>query len=136
MLDDAFQFEFLAVDAAELQVRGVLGPGETFWGKTLDLGSTGRMFRNDAVTSVSLQLSIDQTSPYTGTDCSNCTDVIATVTLRVTAVTQADPALTYAVDSKQNFVVKPDPADSALWVIYRQFDSSDPAKQAPAPALP
>ncbi len=138
MLADTFQFEFLEVDAQELRDRGILGPGENFWGKTLDLGSTSRMFRSDNVTSITLDLVIDSTSPYTGIDCNNCTDVLATVTLRVGTITPTDPERILAVDSKQNFIVKPDPADPTQWVIYRQIDSDLPAKQASdvASALP
>ncbi len=136
MLDDLFEFEFLPADAESLQNRGILPPGANFWGKTSDLGSTGRMFRSDNVTSISLNLDIDQQSPYTGVDCTNCTDVLATVTLRVGAITQEDPELTLTVDSKQNFIVRKDAADTTQWVIFRQIDSDLPAKHAPSPALP
>jgi hypothetical protein len=49
MLHPEFQFEFIQEDADRLIEQGVLDPGQTFWGRTLDLRSTGGMFKSTDV---------------------------------------------------------------------------------------
>ena len=126
MLDDAFRFEFLQEDADSLIARGILLFGETSWGKTSDLKSTGGLFRSDNVGDISLDLLIDSNTLYAGSEleCANnaCRLIQSTVTLRVTTRPNDPDPLILAVDSPQDFVVKRDPADTTLWVIFRQTD--------------
>jgi hypothetical protein len=122
MLDDDFQFEFLAEDLD--QVRDLIGEA-TFWGKTFDLRSTGSMFRDAMVTEITLDVRPTASQPYTGEFCENCTEVDATVTLRVTTdQTGTEEPLIYAVDSPQTFICKrdPDPAFPGQFVIFKQID--------------
>ncbi|MFN0152085.1 MAG: hypothetical protein ACKVU1_15395 [bacterium] len=118
MLDPNFQFEFLQADADSL--RDLLGEGN-FWGTTLDLRSTGNMFRSPDVTGVTLNLLVYTNNEYLGDNCVGCRQLEAEVALRIATVGDGTEPLTYAIDSPQTFVAKLDPADS-LWVLFRQLD--------------
>jgi hypothetical protein len=119
-LDAQFQFEFLPADADCL--RGDLGQFN-YWGKTLDLGSTGAMFRSNQVTDVTLDININSNGEHLGSDCAGCRDIESTISLRVgTSETTGGTPRTFAVDSPQMFVVKPDPNVAGKWVVFRQFD--------------
>jgi len=118
MLDDQFQFEFLQADADSL--RDVLG-SDNFWGRTLDLISTGSLFRNEDVTGITLNLLVNSNNDYLGDDCAGCRQLETTVTLRVATVGDGTEPLIFTVDSPQTFVTKFDPSDS-LWVLFRQID--------------
>lgn len=119
MLCEDFQFQFLAQDADSL--RDILG-GDNFWGRTLELRNAGRLFRSDSVTSILLNIQIHSKIAYGGDDCIGCQQMETTVTLRVTTIGDGTEPLIYTVDSPQTFVAKPDPADSALWCLFRQID--------------
>jgi hypothetical protein len=139
MLDTDFQFEFLLEDAELLQSQGHLPPGINYWGKTSDLSSTGAMFGSENVTDVTLNVNIDQVDTnYADPGCPECVLVQTHVDLNVTTIDPNDPEpLTYVVLSPQDFVVRPDPDDPTLWVVYRQNDKPrEGGKQAPAPVLP
>ncbi|MFN0152087.1 MAG: hypothetical protein ACKVU1_15405 [bacterium] len=118
MLDSAFTFEFLQADADSL--RDVLGE-ENFWGRTLDLRSTGSLFRNSDVTSITLNLAVNANSVYLGQDCVGCRKLETTVTLRVATVGDGTEPLIFTVDSPQTFIAKLNTADS-LWVLWQQID--------------
>ncbi|MFN0151590.1 MAG: hypothetical protein ACKVU1_12875 [bacterium] len=118
MLDEEFQFEFLQADADSL--RDVLG-SDNFWGRTLDLNSTGRLFRLEQVTGITLNLLVNSNNDYLGDDCAGCRQLETTVTLRVATVGDGTEPLIFTVDSPQTFVTKLDPSDS-LWVLFRQID--------------
>lgn len=122
MLDDAFEFNFLIVDAESLQARGQLPPGQDWWGKTLDLQSTGKMFRSDNVGDITLDILVTTETESTDPECEGCREVDATVTLRVTTNPQAADPRILAVDSPQFFIVKKDPADTTKWVVWKQID--------------
>ena len=50
--------------------------------------------------------------------------------LRVNTVVDAeDPELVLAVDSRQTFFAKKDPADTTLWVLWKQVDRAEEGKQ-------
>jgi hypothetical protein len=138
MLDPQFQFEFLQEDAELLQAQQVLPAGQTWWGKTLDLGSTGAMFGSPNVTDVSLNMNIELVDTnYTDPNCPECVQVQTQVDLNVTTTRPGEDDLTFIVLSPQDFLVRPDPTDPTQWVIYRQFDKPRAGgKQAPAPVLP
>lgn len=123
MLDDQFEFAFLEDDLDE--VADLIGQA-TFWGKTFDLRSTGSMFRSETVTDITLNVRPNGSQVYAGEDCTNCTEVDATVTLRVVTTQDSDDGtpLILAVDSPQTFVCKPDPdpAFPGQFVIFRQID--------------
>ncbi|MFN0152088.1 MAG: hypothetical protein ACKVU1_15410 [bacterium] len=119
LLCEDFQFEFLQADADSL--RDILGE-DNFWGRTLDLSCTGRLFRSTDVTGIALNILVLSNSPYQGDDCIACRELNATVTLRVSTIGDGTEPLIYAVDSPQTFVTKPDPADSTLWCLFRQID--------------
>lgn len=118
MLDRRFQFHFLPADADSL--RDILG-SDDFWKKTLDLKSTGAMFRNPEVGDVSLNIVVSVNTPYLGSDCVGCREIEATVSLRVTVNPGPNP-LVLAVDSPQTFVTKSDWRDPSQWVLFRQVD--------------
>jgi len=120
MLDEAFQFEFLQADADSL--RDILG-SDNFWGRTLELRSTGSLFRSEDVTGITLNLQVNSNNEYQGEDCVACRQLEATVTLRVATVGDGTEPLIFTVDSPQTFVCKQNlmPTDS-LWVLFRQID--------------
>jgi len=118
MLDPEFHFEFLQQDADSL--RDVLG-SDNFWGKTLDLRSTGALFRAESVTGVTLNLQVNANDPYVGSDCVGCRAIETTVTLRVATIGDGTEPLIFAIDSPQSFVVKREAATS-WWTVFRQID--------------
>lgn len=122
MLDAQFQFTFTEVDAESLQASGGLPAGVNFWGKTSDLRSTGRMFRSDDVGDITLDLLASPDVASSDATCPECREVEADVLLRVTTDPQSTDPLILAVDSKQVFLVKKDPADTTQWVIVKQTD--------------
>src|SRR5262245_62028265 len=119
MLDTEFQFEFLTEDAESLIAHGQLPPGSTYWAKLADLSSTGAMFRSDNVGDISLNITIDDTSTVNDPNCGECKLIQATIDLRVTTQPNDPEPLTLAVNSPQEFMVRPDPDDPTQWVIYR-----------------
>lgn len=120
MLDEDFEFEFLA-DDLDL-VKDILG-NSTSWGKNLDVGSTRAMFGSAAVTDVTLNIRASSSTPYLENDCLGCTIVEATITLRViTDQEGSDEPLILAVDSPQEFVVKPPATGSSDFSLWRQVD--------------
>ncbi len=126
MLDSAFTFEFLQSDADSL--RDVLGENN-FWGTTLDLKSTGTLFRNSNVTGITLNLQVNANSVYLGQDCVGCRKLETTVTLRVATVGDGTEPLIFTVDSPQTFIAKLNAADS-LWVLWQQIDRPRSAAKA------
>ncbi len=121
MLDDQFQFEFLQADADSLRLQGILTGTDNFWGRTSDLLSTGSLFRNEAVTGITLNLLVNSNNEYLGSDCTGCRELETTVTLRVSTIGDGTEPLIFTVDSPQTFVCKLDLSDS-LWVLFRQKD--------------
>ncbi|MFN0152090.1 MAG: hypothetical protein ACKVU1_15420 [bacterium] len=119
MLCDPFTFEFLLADADSL--RYVLGP-DNFWGRALDLQSTGALFRSDEVTGITLNILVTSNVAYAGSDCDGCRQLETTVTLRVSTIGDGTEPLIFTIDSPQSFVTKPDPADSTLWCLFKQID--------------
>lgn len=133
MLHEEFKFTFLEEDTKGLPV----GP-DFSWGRTDDLRSTGAMFRAETVTDITLNLFISSNENYLGGDCEGCRELETTVTLRVSTVVDDnpdDPNLTYAVDSPQIFVCRPDEREEfpGQWVIWRQLDVPRDAKRADSP---
>ncbi len=123
MLLPEFQFEFLLADAETLRARpdgGGLEPGQNYWGRTSDLRSTGAMFRSSNVGQITLDIRAQDPTP--STDCDACVEVRSEVTLSVTTDPGAADPLIFLVNSDQVFILRPDPGDSTLWVIFRQFD--------------
>ncbi|MFN0152086.1 MAG: hypothetical protein ACKVU1_15400 [bacterium] len=118
MLDPGFTFTFLQADADSL--RDVLG-SDNFWGRTLDLNSTGSLFRNSDVTGITLNLLVNANSVYLGQDCVGCRKLETSVTLRVATVGDGTEPLIFTVDSPQTFIAKLNTADS-LWVLWQQID--------------
>ena len=125
MLDEAFTFTFLQEDADSL--RDVLGEDNS-WGKTLDLQSTGWLFRSPDVTGITLNFVINGELP--DTSCVGCQRIETFVTLRVETVGDGVEPLIFTVDSPQTFVVKPDPSDSTQLVILQQIDRRGNLKAA------
>lgn len=121
MLDDEFQFEFLEADADA--VRDLIGQNN-FWGKTLDLNSTGGLFGAEQVQGITLNINVGSKQPYAGIGCEGCEEVETTVSLRVNTIRPGEEELTLVVDSPQLFIVKPDPDPqfAGQWVIWRQYD--------------
>ena len=120
MLHPEFTFHFLIQNADSL--RDILG-SDNFWESTLDLQSTGGLFRNPDVTGITLNIVIDSDSPSEDEDCVVCKQLETTIALRVsTVVDGTDPELVLTVDSPQTFFVRPDPNDEAKWVIWKQVD--------------
>ncbi|MFN0152089.1 MAG: hypothetical protein ACKVU1_15415 [bacterium] len=121
MLCENFQFEFLQADADSL--CGLRFPPDIcWWGRTIDLRSTGNLFRSEEVTGITLNIRIDDKNAYLGDDCIGCYQLETTITLRVATIGDGTEPLIFTVDSPQSFVTKPDPADSTLWCLYRQLD--------------
>jgi len=118
MLDPEFKFEFLQADADSL--RDVLG-SDNFWGRTLDLRSTGFLFRSPDVTGITLNLQVNNNNEYVGENCAGCRQLETTVTLRVATVGDGTEPLILTVDSPQTFVAKLNTSDS-LWVLWQQID--------------
>ncbi len=119
MLDPGFQFQFLQADADSL--RDVIGV-DNFWGRTLDLRSTGNMFRSEEITGITLNLQVASIADYFGDDCINCRQLETTATLRIATIGDGTEPLIFTLDSPAAFVVKPDAEDSAQWVLFRQID--------------
>lgn len=127
MLDEEFSFHFLVQDADSL--RDLIGQNN-YWGRTLDLESTGFMFRSESVTGITLNINVTGEVNSTDGGCLECKQLEAIVTLRVsTVVSGPDPELVLAVDSPQTFYAKKDPADTTLWVLWKQVDKSEEGKQ-------
>jgi len=118
MLDPEFTFEFLQYDADSL--RDILG-SDNFWGRTLDLQSTGSLFRNGDVTGITLNLLVTANDEFLGDGCDGCRQLETTVTLRVATVGDGTEPLIFTVDSPQTFVAKLNTSDS-LWVLWQQID--------------
>ncbi len=127
MLSADFEFEFLLADAESLQNRGILSAGSNSWDRDADLAGTNNMFGSANVGGIALNISIDQPEPDT-VACAGCQRVLATVSLRVTTRPNDIDPIIFVIDSKQEFVVGKDPADTTQWVIVRQYDSDLPAK--------
>jgi len=125
MLDPEFKFEFLQADADSL--RDILG-SDNFWGRTLDLRSTGFLFRSPDVTAITLNLQVNNNNEYVGENCAGCRQLETTVTLRVATIGDGTEPLIFTVDSPQTFVAKLDTADS-LWVLWQQIDRPRSAAQ-------
>ena len=119
MLDEEYSFYFLLEDADSL--RDVLGQ-DNFWGRTLELQSAGNLFKSEEVTGITLNISITRTGASNLEECLECTEVETFVTLRVETVGDGTEPLTFTVDSPQIFYTRRDPADSTLWVLWRQID--------------
>lgn len=128
MLDPEFTFEFLQADADSL--RDLLG-SDNFWGRTLDLQSTGSLFRSSEVTGITLNLNVNSENAYVGEGCDGCRRLETTVTLRVATIGDGTEPLIYTVDSPQTFVAKQNTADS-LWVLWQQVDRPRSAARAGA----
>lgn len=128
MLDEEFTFYFLEGDADSL--REILGPGN-FWGRTLDLQSTGTLFNHPDVTGITLNIVINSTMPSAIEDCLECQQLETTITLRVATVGDGTEPLIYTVDSPQTFYVRADAADSTKWVIWQQIDRPSQGKAEP-----
>jgi len=118
MLDPEFTFEFLPADADSL--REILGE-DNFWGRTLDLRSTGILFRSSEVTGITLNLQVNSNNEYLGGGCGGCRQLESTVTLRVATIGDGTEPLIYTVDSPQTFIAKQNSTDS-LWVLWQQID--------------
>ncbi len=119
MLCDPFTFEFLVPDADSL--RDVLGP-DNFWGRALDLRSTGALFRSNEVTGITLNILVLSNDPYYADACYGCRLLDATVTLRIATTGDGTEPLIFTVDSPQTFVTKPALGDSTLWCLLKQID--------------
>jgi hypothetical protein len=131
MLDEEFSFHFLVQDADSL--RDLIGQNN-YWGRTLDLESTGFMFGSPDVTGITLNISVLSEGNSTDGGCLECKQLETTVTLRVnTIVPGPDPELVLAVDSQQTFYAKKDPADTTLWVLWKQVDKAEEGKQLRLP---
>ncbi len=120
MLDADFNFEFMRADADTLQQSGVLPPGQNWWGRSSDITSTGTMFGSQNVGQIFLQIVALRDSVSTA--CEGCRKIEAVINLSVTTSPQSPDSLTLFVGSNQIFIVRPDPADSAQWVLFRQED--------------
>jgi hypothetical protein len=126
MLDEEFTFHFLVADADSL--REILG-GDNFWGRTLDLESSGGLFTSPEVTGITLNIQIGSTMQSTDENCLECQKLETTIVLRVQTVGDGMEPLTYTVDSPQTFYVRPDPSDSTAFVIWRQIDRPSSLKE-------
>lgn len=120
MLDSAFTFEFLPVDAESAFAS--CGGCSTSWGRLPDLQSAGAMFRTERITGITLDVSVDSNAAYVGDDCVDCRQVETTVALRIAMVWDGTDSLVYTIDSPQTFVTKRDSRDSSKWVLFRQID--------------
>lgn len=128
MLDDEYQFCFLPEDADSL--RDILGQSNC-WGKPLELAATGALFRSPVIKDITLDINIYANDAYEHAGCNGCREIETVITLRVgTNETTAGTPRVLAVDSPQLFIVKPDPADTTLWVVWRQFDQPQGFKWA------
>jgi hypothetical protein len=127
MLHEGFAFYFLVQDADSL--RDIIG-ADDFWGRTLDLWSTGGLFRSQDVTGITLSILINSNTASTNEECLVCRQLETTITLRVATVGDGTEPLIYTVDSPQTFYVQPDPSDSTAWVIWRQVDRPSALKVA------
>jgi hypothetical protein len=114
MLDRRFEFVFLPVDADSL--------GTETWSKRMDLQSTGSMFRDSRVVSITLNIRLDADLPYVDEECDNCRQMETTVALSVVVDLGGGEQLVLAVDSPQTFLVRPDPIQTGKWVVFRQVD--------------
>lgn len=123
MLDDEFSFYFLQQDADSL--RAILG-ADNFWGRTLELEATGRLFQHPDVTGITLNILITNEIQSTIEQCLECKQLETTVTLRVATVGDGTEPLIYTVDSPQTFYARRDEADTTLWVLWRQIDRDSP----------
>ena len=129
MLHPEFTFHFLIQDADSL--RDILG-SDSFWGRALDLQSTGGLFTHPDVTGITLGIVINENLPSTEQDCLVCQQLETTITLRIATVGDGTESLVYTVDSPQTFFVRPDSSDTTELVIWRQIDRpSDYGKAEP-----
>ena len=112
-LHEEFAFEFLPQDADSL--------GD-FWGKTLDLVSTGAMFRSSDVAEIAFDLMVTSNTQFVDANCIGCRLLETVVAIDVTFDEPAGDPLVLTIDSPQTFVVARDPGDTALWMLWRQTD--------------
>ncbi len=119
-LDAEFQFKFLDPDAESLRADGFLPPSRDWWGRLADLASSGAMFGSQNVGDVALDIVAEPDGP--SAECDGCREVEADVTLSVLIDPLAADPLVWIVNSRQVFVVRKDPSDSTLWVLFRQCD--------------
>ena len=88
MLDEEFSFHFLVQDADSL--RDLIGQNN-YWGRTLDLESTGEMFRRSDVTGITLNINVTSEVNSTDGDASSasssrrssCCESILSLTRRI-----------------------------------------------------
>jgi len=125
MLDDDFRFEFLHQDAESVRAifgADILGTDDA-WDRNKDIQSTEAMFGSSSITGITLNLLVNSNTALPDTNgCADCQRLEATVTLRVATVGDGTEPLIFTVDSPQTFIAKRDPADTARWVIWRQYD--------------
>jgi hypothetical protein len=128
MLHSGFTFQFLPEDADSFDLE--LGLDENdFWTRTKDIQSTNNMFDDSEVSAVFLDVRSIQDDDYPGEDCDDCRQLTTSITIRVTTNPPgADEPLVLVTDSPQVFLVRPDPADTTLWVVFRQLDRSPAPK--------
>jgi hypothetical protein len=119
MLDEEYSFHFLQADADSL--RAILG-ADNFWGRTLELESAGGLFTAPEVTGITLNILVNNEIPSNDEQCLECKQLETTVTLRVATVGDGTEELVFTVDSPQTFYARKDPADTTLWVLWKQID--------------
>lgn len=126
MLDSTFTFRFFSDDVDSFgTVLGLDVNGA--WDKTNDLRSTNNMFNASTVSLVDLEITVHLNSPYSGGDCDNCRELVAGVDLHVTTNPPGEDELILDVVYDQVFIAKRDPADTTLWVLFRQIDQNPSA---------
>jgi hypothetical protein len=128
MLDADFTFRFLPDDADTFEVELGLDANDS-WSRAKDIQSTTNMFNDNEVSDVFLDVGSIQDNDYPGVDCDDCRELTANVAVRVTTHPPgAQEPEVLVTDSPQVFLVRPDPADTTLWVLFRQLDRPRPAK--------
>ena len=129
MLDAGFTFRFLPENADEFELELGLDENDS-WSRSKDIQSTTNMFNDNGVLGVSLNIASINNNDYSGGDCEDCLELTANISVRVTTDEPGDDDLVRVTDSPQVFLVRPDPADTTLWVLFRQLDRPAPGKMS------
>lgn len=125
VLHPDYKFHFLAADAESLETHGFIVPGTNYWTREIEDATARNLFGSSDVGEITLNVTVDDTAAADSV-CDGCVLVEALVDLQiVTNPTDPDP-LILVVNSPQQFIVAPDPADGSKWVLFDQIDKPQP----------